>query len=62
MEEAGVPIDLKGILKVDHFLGGQDDVKMRVIFYAEPKDPNVVPKQVADSESLEARWVTLEEF
>ena len=44
MEEAGVPIDLKGILKVDRFLDGADDVKMRVIFYAEPKDPNVVPK------------------
>ena len=35
---------------------------MRVIYYAEPEDPNVVPKQIADSESLEARWVTLEEF
>ena len=35
---------------------------MRVIYYAEPEDPDVIPKQVADSESLEGRWVTLNEF
>mmetsp|Transcript_16702 Transcript_16702/g.28401 ORF Transcript_16702/g.28401 Transcript_16702/m.28401 type:complete len:88 (+) Transcript_16702:310-573(+) len=35
---------------------------MRVIFFAEPVDPDITPKQMADSESLEARWVTLEEF
>ena len=62
IEEAGVKIDLKGILAIDHFLTGADEVKMRVIFYAEPVDHDVIPKQVADSESLEARWVTLEEF
>ena len=35
---------------------------MRVIFYAEPKDNKQVPKQVPDKESIEARWVTLNEF
>jgi len=35
---------------------------MRVIFYAEPRDPDQKPKAVADEESLEARWVTVEEF
>ena len=62
MEEAGVPIILKGILAIDHFLSGADGVKMRVIYYAEPVDQDVIPKQVADKESLEARWVTLVEF
>ena len=62
IEEAGVEIDLKGIIKVEHYLYNQDDAKMRVIFYAEPKDPDVVPKQVEDQESIEARWVTIDEF
>ena len=35
---------------------------MRVIYYAEPIDPNQIPKQEPDEESLEARYVTLEEF
>jgi 8-oxo-dGTP pyrophosphatase MutT (NUDIX family) len=109
MEEAGVEVDLKGILKVDHFLsleerampgrrrssgnnsassnsansagaintGGVTNdpsssqpsttlhnvVKMRVIFYAEPVDPeNCLPKQEPDGESLGAAWVSLAEF
>ena len=44
MEEAGVKIVLKGILKIDHILHSQNGVKMRVIYFAEPQDPNVVPK------------------
>ena len=35
---------------------------MRVIFYAEPKNPDAELKSVPDSESLGAEWVTLEEF
>jgi hypothetical protein len=35
---------------------------MRVIFFAEPKDKKQIPKQVEDKESVEARWVTLEQF
>ena len=36
---------------------------MRVIFYAEPTTPEQAQrlKRVADSESLEARWVTVKE-
>ena len=45
MEEAGIEVDLKGILSFDHFLDTDDNsVWMRVIYYAEPKDPHVVPK------------------
>jgi len=32
---------------------------MRVIFYAEPKDPNAKCKTKADDESLESRWITI---
>ena len=62
LEEAGVKIELKGILRIDHHLYGASEGKMRVIFYAEPVDPDCTPKQVADSESLRAEWVTMHEF
>ena len=35
---------------------------MRVIFYAEPKDPNQLPKSIPDYESVGASWVTLEQL
>ena len=44
MEEAGVEIELKGIIKIDHYLFEGDGAKMRVIFYAEPKHENSIPK------------------
>jgi len=62
-EEAGVHIKLRGILKIERFLHGEDKFKMRVIFYAEPRNPdNCTPKQTADQESNGAEWVTQEEF
>ena len=62
-EEASVKIAIKGVLRVEHSLqGGGDSARMRVIFYAEPIDDKQMPKKVPDSESLEARWVTVEEF
>ena len=62
LEEAGVDIQLKGVLAIEHNLFREASYRMRVIFYAEPADPAQVPKQVPDEESLEARYVTLEEF
>ena len=40
MEEAGIKIELKGILKVEYYMSKHNQGKMRVIFYAEPVDPN----------------------
>lgn len=59
LEEAGVPIEVDGILAVQHTpqLGSQ---RTRVVFTARPAD-DTPPKSVPDEESLEARWVTLEE-
>jgi len=34
-EEAGIDVQIKGILKVDHSVAG-NTARMRVIFYAEP--------------------------
>ena len=62
IEEAGVEVELKGVLKCEHFVDDGNSVWMRVVFYAEPKDHDVIPKQVADKESVGAAWLTLDEF
>ena len=62
LEEAGIDVDLKGILRVDYGVQG-DQARMRAIFYAEPSTPEQARslKTVADSESVMAKWVTLDE-
>mmetsp|Transcript_3713 Transcript_3713/g.3437 ORF Transcript_3713/g.3437 Transcript_3713/m.3437 type:complete len:116 (+) Transcript_3713:114-461(+) len=60
-EEAGVDIEVKGVLKVEHTPCGSH-YRMRVFFYAEPKDDSPPPKTEPDEESEEARWVTLDEL
>jgi 8-oxo-dGTP pyrophosphatase MutT (NUDIX family) len=57
IEEAGVAVELKGILRIEHSpskTGPQGGfyVRQRVIYYAEPKDNlNCVPKSIPDFES-----------
>lgn len=58
-EEAGIDIELKGVLKIQHYPFQGDEAKIRVIFYAEPIDLNQAPKSVPDDESIGAEWVTL---
>lgn len=60
LEEAGIPITIEGILRIEHSPGDHGS-RMRVIFLARPKD-DTPPKSVPDEESLEARWVSLEEL
>jgi phosphatase NudJ len=60
-EEAGVPIALEGIVRIEHSLGGDGSARCRVFFVARPAD-ETPPKSIADSESLEARWVRLDEL
>ena len=59
-EEAGIPIELVGILRIEHtpVVGG---ARLRVIFLARPADDTPLKTQ-ADDESLAARWVTLDEL
>lgn len=59
-EETGVPVVLEGILKIEH-TPRRGGTRVRVIFLARPAD-DTPPKSVADSESLRAAWVTLEEL
>jgi len=60
LEEAGVPIVLDGLLRVERVVRGEGGVRLRVIFAAHPAD-DTPPKSVADEESLRAGWFTLEE-
>lgn len=60
LEEAGVRIELEGILRIEHSpLLGQ--ARFRVLFLARPAD-DAPPKSKPDEHSLEARWVTVEEL
>jgi 8-oxo-dGTP pyrophosphatase MutT (NUDIX family) len=58
-EETGVPVQLDGILRVEHTPG--DHVRMRVLFTGSPLD-DTPPKTMADDESLGAAWLTLDEI
>src|SRR5829696_7462412 len=58
-EETGVPIQLDGILRVEHSPG--ESVRMRVLFTGTPID-DTAPKTAADDESLGAAWLTLDEI
>ena len=60
LEEAGVPVTLEGVLRVEHS-PAPDGTRTRVFFVARPSD-DTAPKSVADEHSLEARWVTVEEL
>ncbi len=47
---------------MEHSVGSSGTARMRVIYYAEPVDPGQKLKSVPDHESLEARWVTVEDL
>lgn len=60
LEEAGIPIHLEGVARLEHS-PRPDGTRVRVIFVARPAD-DTPPKTIPDDESLESRWVTLEEL
>lgn len=60
MEEAGVPIVLEGVIRIEHTPRG-DTARSRVIFTARPAD-DTPPRETPDDETLGARWVTIEEL
>ena len=70
MEEAGIGIDLKGVLAVEYFPCGRNrdqssfSVKMRVVFYAEPNESEMskMPKCRPDFESAGACWCSEEDI
>lgn len=62
LEEAGVEIELEGILRIEHTPLPDGTARVRVLFVARPTSPAPLPKRVADEESLGARWVALDEL
>jgi len=71
MEEAGIDIELKGILALEYNAVGiykrnnNNLVRMRIIFYAEPsieKGMKQLPKSRPDYESVGACWCSYEEI
>jgi phosphatase NudJ len=59
-EEAGVPVRLDGILRVEHS-PSETGARVRVIFAGSPLD-DTPPKAQADDESLGAAFLTLDEL
>jgi len=59
-EEAGIDIELTGLIKVEYHpkkdRSGRQYVRMRFIFYAEPLDCDQPPKSIPDYESAGATW------
>ncbi len=60
LEESGLPVEVKGILRVEHS-PALNAARMRIVFLAEPID-DTPPKSVPDEESLAAKWVSLEQL
>jgi phosphatase NudJ len=61
LEEAGIPIVIEGIMRVQHTPRHDGTARLRVIFVARPAD-DTPPKSTPDKESLGARWVSLDEL
>jgi ADP-ribose pyrophosphatase YjhB (NUDIX family) len=60
LEETAIPVSIDGIYRIEH-TPSPDRARVRVIFAATPRDDSR-PKSVADEESLQAAWLTLEEI
>jgi len=58
-EEAGIPVRLDGILRLEHTPGLRNN-RFRAIFAASPVD-DTPPRSEADDEIIEAKWLTLDE-
>ncbi len=62
LEEAGISVEIEGILRIEYSPQFYDTARLRVIFVAQPKDKNNPLKAEADEHSLQARWVKLSEL
>ena len=60
LEETGISVSLDGIYRIEHG-ASPDRARVRVVYAATPRD-DTKPKSVADEESLQAAWLTLEEI
>lgn len=61
LQEAGIPVILEGILRIEHTIMRTGTVRVRVIFVARPQD-KTPPKSKPDELSLGAGWYSLKEM
>lgn len=59
-EEAGIPVTLEGVLRVEYGAMGDGMARQRVVFVGRAAS-TAPPKRSADAESLRADWFTREE-
>ena len=60
LEEAGIPIRIIGVIRVEHS-PKPSSARVRMVFLGAPID-NTPPKSVADEQSLGASWVSIPEL
>lgn len=60
LDEAGVNIEVKGILRFEHKISGHQMIRIRIIFYAEAE--SLQTKQMTDKKSECANWFTIPEI
>ncbi|CAD8122039.1 unnamed protein product [Paramecium sonneborni] len=63
LEEAGINIILKGVLRVEQDIDQFNSfMRIKIVYYAEPIDQNQVPKIISDKESEMAKWINFEKL
>jgi len=60
-EEAGLDVELSGILRVEHTPAPDGTARLRVVFLGKPLSPGAKLKSHADEHSEKAGWFTLDE-
>ena len=61
LEESGIPIEIDGILRIEHSPHPDGHARLRTFFLAHPAD-ETPPKRIPDRESLGAAWASLKEL
>ena len=61
MEEAGIPVVVNGVLRIEHSPTRQGGARLRAILVASPADSTPIKSQ-PDEHTLGAAWVTLEDL
>jgi 8-oxo-dGTP pyrophosphatase MutT (NUDIX family) len=59
LEEAGIAVRLEGVVRIEH-TPSPSSARIRVIFVGTPTD-ETMPKSIADEESVQAKWLTVEQ-
>lgn len=61
LEEAGIPVIIEGILRIQHTPTADGTARVRVIFVARPQD-DTTTKNYPDQDTLGSAWMSLEEM